>query len=324
MRVVAVIPTFDEAQTVGNIVGKLVSLKVSGECPAFENRTRRHSLTDSYRWSSGSVDVVVVDDSSPDGTADIVSALASCYPPGAVNLVLRARPDGLASAYRTGFAWALERGYDVVVQMDADGSHPVSVVPELVAAIANGSDLALGARYVPGGSTDSAWGFHRRMLSVAGNTYARVMLGLPYRDLTGGFKAWNAGLLRAMTPVGGTLSGYAFQIHTTYAAHRIGARIVEIPFHFKERTHGVSKMRGRIVTEGVTSVAVMRLCPPVVPQNVGYWLRSSPPGVLVEPGGGDAPGDVALEKHVHNEDRDHAGEGPGDDDVVGGGLFTAE
>ena len=125
-----------------------------------------------------------------------------------------------------------------------------------------GADLALGARYIPGGSTDPDWAWHRNALSVAGNTYARLVLGLPYRDLTGGFKAWRADLLRAIHPIGGDLSGYAFQIHTTYAAHRLRAVIAEVPFAFKERVHGVSKMRPQIVTEGLAAVLSMRLRPP--------------------------------------------------------------
>ena len=251
-RSIVVLPTYNEVDNVESMLAGL-------------------GLVDKSRRESGpagaTLDVVVVDDSSPDGTADRVKLLGEEYRPGMVNLVMRPRPTGLAAAYRDGFEWALERGYDAVVQMDADGSHPTAVVPSLLGALDAGADLALGARYIPGGSTDANWAWHRKALSVAGNTYARILLGLPYRDLTGGFKAWRSDLLGAISPVGGDLSGYAFQIHTTYAAHRLGARIVEVPFRFKERVHGTSKMHGRIVSEGVSAVVAMRFKPP----NSAEW-----------------------------------------------------
>ncbi len=247
MRAVVVVPTYNEVDNVDALISGLAEI---------DEAVR---LDESDRPS---VDVVVVDDSSPDGTADRVVKLAEGYRPGMINVLVRPRPEGLAPAYRAGFAWALERGYQAVVQMDADGSHPVAVVPALLSALAGGADLALGARYIPGGSTDPDWAWHRKALSVAGNTYARLVLGLPYRDLTGGFKAWSADLLASISPVGGSLSGYAFQIHTTYAAHRRGARIVEVPFRFKERVHGASKMHGRIVSEGLSAVVAMRFRPP--------------------------------------------------------------
>ena len=238
MRKIVVMPTYNEVENIETIVDGL--LRFDG------------------------LDVLVVDDSSPDGTGMLVDDIASRHPDGQVNLLSRRNPQGLGVAYRAGFAWALDNGYDVVVQMDADGSHPVDVVAELLGALASGADLALGARYVPGGGTDPNWAWHRKVLSVAGNTYARTLLGLPYRDLTGGFKAWRADLLRSIRPIGGNLSGYAFQIHTTYSAHRLGAIITEIPFLFKERVHGTSKMHSRIILEGIASVLTMkREFPPV-------------------------------------------------------------
>jgi len=240
VRSLAVLPTYNEVQNIKTMIDGLTNMDTQ----------------------SGPVDVLVVDDSSPDGTGQLVQAIASRHPPGRVNLLSRPRPEGLGVAYRAGFAWALDHRYDAVVQMDSDGSHPIPVVSTLLDAVASCADLALGARYIPGGGTDTDWAWHRKALSVAGNTYARVVLGLPYRDLTGGFKAWRADLLRAITPIGGNLSGYAFQIHTTYAAHRQGAVITEIPFTFKERVHGTSKMHSQIVTEGLASVLSMRLQPP--------------------------------------------------------------
>lgn len=257
-----VIPTFNEIHTVRTVVSELLSDASACTTPRWSARKDCAGPDWHKALAAAPLSVLVVDDSSPDGTSEAVRELASEYPVGVVNLLVRPRAEGLASAYRAGFAWGLERNYDVIVQMDADGSHPVGTVPELVAAVSSGSDLALGARYIPGGSTDPQWGLHRKVLSLAGNTYARWMLQLPYRDLTGGFKAWRSDLLREISPVGGKLSGYAFQIHTTYAAHRAGAHIVEVPFHFTDRAYGVSKMHGRIVTEGLAAVVAMRLHPP--------------------------------------------------------------
>jgi len=250
VRSVVVVPTYNEVDNVDALIAGLA--EVDEAFGAGEP-------------GGGSVDVVVVDDSSPDGTAERVGKLAEGYRPGMVNVLVRPRPEGLAAAYRAGFGWALGHDYQAVVQMDADGSHPTAVVPALLGALDGGADLALGARYIPGGSTDPDWAWHRKALSVAGNTYARLVLALPYRDLTGGFKAWRSDLLAAISPVGGNLSGYAFQIHTTYAAHRRGARILEVPFSFKERVHGASKMHGRIVSEGLSAVVAMRLSPPPGP-----------------------------------------------------------
>ncbi len=241
MRILVILPTYNEIENIETIVGQLVLLDTV----------------------EGPVDVLVVDDSSPDGTGSLVAGLSGRYPPGRVNLLSRPRPEGLGPAYRAGFGWALSNGYEIVVQMDADGSHPVSVVSSLVEALAAGASLALGSRYGRGGSTDQDWPWYRKLLSVYGNAYARLMLGVPYRDLTGGFKAWRADLLRSLSPIGGALSGYAFQIHTTYAAHRHGSIIAEVPFDFKERAHGKSKMHPRIVIEGITSVVKMRFSPPV-------------------------------------------------------------
>ena len=124
--------------------------------------------------------------------------IADRYSLGRVNLLTRPRPEGLSVAFRAGFAWALDHDYNVVVQMDSDGSHPVAVVGALLQSIASSADLALGARCIPGGETDPNWAWHRKVLSIAGNTYTRVVLSLPYKDLTGGFKAWRSDLLRSI------------------------------------------------------------------------------------------------------------------------------
>ena len=236
MHAVVVLPTYNEVENIAVVIDGLLALNLV----------------------EASLDVLVVDDSSPDGTGAMVKEIADQYPPGRISLLTRPRPEGLGVAYRAGFAWALDHDYEVVVQMDSDGSHPVAVVGALLQAIASGADLALGARYIPGGGTDPNWAWHRKVLSTAGNTYARLVLSLPYKDLTGGFKAWRADLLRAIVPIGGNLSGYAFQIHTTYVAHLQGASIAEVPFTFKERMHGASKMRSRIIVEGLWAIIGMR------------------------------------------------------------------
>lgn len=182
--------------------------------------------------------MLVVDDSSPDGTGHVVLAVASTLPVGRVRLLTRPATEGLAAAYRDGFTKALELGHDVIVQMDADDTHPVETITVLLEAIEGGADLALGTRYMPGGGVTSEWAWYRRALSQGGSVYSRLILGLPYGDLTGGFKAWRASMLRAIQPIGQDVSGYAFQIQTTFRAHRLGARIVEVPFVFQEREQG--------------------------------------------------------------------------------------
>lgn len=232
-RTVVVLPTYNEVDNVAAIIGCLLALP---ERP----------------------DVLVVDDSSPDGTGAAVRDLAERLPTGRVRLHTRRAREGLAAAYRDGFGQALELGYDVVVQMDADGSHPVEAVARLLEALDAGADVAVGSRYVPGGDVTAEWAWVRRALSSGGNRYARLMLGLPYRDLTSGFKAWRAATLASIQPVGGDLSGYAFQIHTTLSAHRRGAKVVEVPFFFHDRQRGTSKMSTRIAFEAVFAVRRMR------------------------------------------------------------------
>jgi dolichol-phosphate mannosyltransferase len=233
MRALVVLPTYDEVENIGRMINLLVAL-------------------------SPPVDVLVVDDSSPDGTGHVVLDAASSLPTGRVQLMKRPIREGLAAAYRDGFSRALELGYDTIVQMDADGSHPVETVPALLQALGDGADLALGTRYMPGGGVTSEWAWYRRALSRGGSVYARLILGLPYRDLTGGFKAWKAPTLGGIQPVGEGVSGYAFQIQTTFKAQRLGARIVEVPFLFGERELGKSKMSTRIALEAVGAVWKIR------------------------------------------------------------------
>lgn len=200
--------------------------------------------------------VLVVDDSSPDGTGDLVKELAAEFP-GRVELLVRPAKQGLARAYADGFAAVLaEGGYDVVVQMDVDGSHDPADVDRLAAALAE-ADLVLGSRYVPGGDV-SGWTRGREWLSRGGNTYARLLLGSRIRDLTGGFKAWRPGWLAKVDPATSSSAGYGFQIEMTMRAERAGARIVELPIVFRDRALGESKMSGRIALEAFLGVPRLR------------------------------------------------------------------
>jgi dolichol-phosphate mannosyltransferase len=199
--------------------------------------------------------VLVIDDGSPDGTGALADEIAAREP--RLFVLHRTRKEGLGKAYLAGFAWALERAYDLVVEMDADFSHDPRTLPALLAR-ARDADLVLGSRYVPGGGTHG-WGPLRRLLSAGGSLYARTILGLPIRDLTGGFKCFRRGVLEAIDLGSVGCSGYAFQIELTHRAHRAGFRVAEVPILFVDRRAGRSKMSGRIVLEAIVKVWEMRL-----------------------------------------------------------------
>ena len=189
--------------------------------------------------------LLVVDDSSPDGTGALADTLAAAQPRVAV--LHRPAKEGLGVAYRDGFRWALDHeDVRAVVQMDADFSHDPRDLPRLVAPLMADADLVLGTRYIAGGGT-VGWPLHRRLISRAGTLFARTVLLLPYHDLTGGFKAWRRELLDAIRLREANASGYGFQVETTWWAHRRGARIRQIPIIFRERAAGRSKMTGAIV-----------------------------------------------------------------------------
>jgi dolichol-phosphate mannosyltransferase len=196
----------------------------------------------------------VVDDASPDGTADLAESVARRS--GRISVLRRPREAaGLGAAYRAGFRRGLDEGYDVLVEMDADLSHDPAVVPSLVDAVTSGgADLAIGSRYVEGGAIPE-WNAWRRALSRGGNRYADVALGLAVRDATAGFRAYRAETLRAIDIDHIRANGYAFQIETAYRAVRAGKRVVELPISFSERTEGQSKMRGRIIVEALALVS---------------------------------------------------------------------
>lgn len=227
MRALVIVPTYNERATIAEVARRLFD--AAGE----------------------SVELMVVDDGSPDGTAEVVKQLASgLYP---IHLIERPGKQGLGSAYVAAFRWALERGYDAVVEMDADLSHNPGDVPRLVKALER-AELAIGSRYVPGGGTRN-WGRFRHLLSRSANVYARTLLGFGVADSTAGFRAYRTSWLVTQNLSSITSEGYAFQIEMTWRVHRSGGRIAEIPITFVERTLGHSKMSRRIVLEALWAVA---------------------------------------------------------------------
>ena len=200
--------------------------------------------------------VLVVDDNSPDGTGEIADRLASEL--GFVSVLHRERKEGLGPAYLAGFARALADGADYVLEMDCDFSHDPADVPRLIAACDAGADLALGSRYVTGGGTEN-WGLTRRIVSAGGSLYARLLLGVAIRDLTGGFKCYRRAVLERIDLRAIHSKGYAFQIEGTYRTLRAGFTVVEVPIRFVDRTAGHSKMSRAIFLEAVARVPVLRL-----------------------------------------------------------------
>lgn len=205
----------------------------------------------------GPFGVLVVDDGSPDGTGKIVHRLAKDRP-GRVSLLQRPGKDGLGSAYRAGFEYALARKPERIYQMDADLSHDPAVLPALRAALMGGKDLAIGSRYVSGGGV-VGWPWWRKVLSRGGSLYAGALLGLRQKDLTGGYKGWQRETLEAIRSEETRSNGYAFQIETTYRATIAGADVVEVPITFADREHGKSKMGWPIILEAVLIVPGLRL-----------------------------------------------------------------
>jgi dolichol-phosphate mannosyltransferase len=200
--------------------------------------------------------LLIVDDGSPDGTGALADRLAADDP--VISVLHRPRKEGLGPAYAAAFDHALAEGAEVIIEMDADFSHDPADLPRLVAAIRAGADLAIGSRYVPGGSTPD-WPIVRRFISRAGNIYARMMLGLPIRDATAGFRAFRAEALRALPYREARASGYGFQVEMAWRAHQHGLTITEVPISFRDRTRGTSKMGPRIVAEAMMLVTVWGL-----------------------------------------------------------------
>jgi len=202
------------------------------------------------------VRVLVIDDNSPDGTGPLADQLATEL--DYVDVLHRERKEGLGPAYLAGFRRALSDGAELVLEMDCDFSHDPNDVPRLLAAVEGGADLALGSRYAPGGGVRN-WGLLRRVISAGGSLYARVLLGVKVRDLTGGFKCYRRAVLERIDLDAVESKGYAFQIETTYRALRAGFKVVEVPITFADREVGGSKMSKAIVAEAIWKVPSLRL-----------------------------------------------------------------
>jgi dolichol-phosphate mannosyltransferase len=224
--------------------------------PTYNERENLAQISEAILGALPGAMLLVVDDSSPDGTGGIADALAAADP--RVRVRHRTAKQGLGRAYLDGFGVALAGGASVVVQMDADWSHDPAALPGLIEPLtADRADLVIGSRYTTGGGVED-WGVMRRLVSRGGSTFARIVLGLGPHDLTGGFKAWRAGTLASVPFEGVRAGGYVFQIEMTYRASRLGARVAEVPIIFRDRRLGQSKMSRRIIVEALLVVISLR------------------------------------------------------------------
>jgi dolichol-phosphate mannosyltransferase len=241
--------------------------------PVYNERATIAELIRRVEQTSYPKQIVVVDDASRDGTAELADALAGRDPQ--VHVLHRERKDGIGRAYTAGFTEALAPGADLLVQMDADLSHDPADLPRLVGAAEAGADLVLGSRYVPGGGVEN-WGLDRRVLSRFGCAYARRVLGVGVRDLTGGFKCFRAAALLTVEYPSAGAQGYAFQVELTWRALQMGLHVLELPITFRERRHGRSKMSARIAREAVWRVPALRFGP-------GRWRGLVPEAPSADP-----------------------------------------
>jgi dolichol-phosphate mannosyltransferase len=223
--------------------------------PTYDERENLGPMIEAILATVPGLDVLVIDDNSPDGTGQLADQIAAREP--RVQVLHRAGKEGLGRAYLAGFAWALARDYGLILEMDCDFSHDPRYLPGMLAA-AEQADLVLGSRYVAGGGTVN-WGLLRKLISRGGSLYARTILGLTVRDLTGGFKCFRREVLEGIDLPSVECTGYAFQIELTYRAARRGFRVVEIPILFADRRVGHSKMSRRIVLEAIRKVWSIRL-----------------------------------------------------------------
>ena len=226
MRPLVVMPTFNEAENIASMLPAL-------------------------RAAVPEANILVVDDSSPDGTAEVVREIMGTD--RCIHLLSRPPKSGLGGAYREGFRWGIERGYDALIEMDADFSHDPTQLPSLLAAAEGGAGLTIGSRYVEGGSIPN-WSWHRTMLSKGGNLYASLLLGLKVKDATAGFRVYTPEALAAIKFEEVKLDGYGFQVEMTDRARQAGVRIVEVPIKFIDREVGESKMSASIVVEALAMV----------------------------------------------------------------------
>ncbi|MDQ1702906.1 MAG: dolichol-phosphate mannosyltransferase [Frankiaceae bacterium] len=220
--------------------------------PTYNEKDNVEIITRRLRAAVPGADLLIADDNSPDGTGAIADALAAEDPQ--VHVLHRPGKGGLGAAYLAGFRWALEQGYDVAVEMDADGSHSPEQLPRLLDALRD-ADLVLGSRWVPGGEVKN-WPTLRKVISVGGNTYTRLALGIPLRDATGGFRAFRRGVLEGIDLGSVESQGYCFQVDLALRAWKCGFRIAEVPITFVERERGQSKMSKSIVAEALWRVTV--------------------------------------------------------------------
>jgi dolichol-phosphate mannosyltransferase len=223
LRPLIVLPTYNEAENIAEILRRV-------------------------RAAAPQAGILVVDDSSPDGTADIARAMVGEV--GDFDILSRPRKSGLGSAYRDGFKWGHERGFEVLMEMDSDFSHDPADIPRLLKGIDEGADLVIGSRYVPGGAIPH-WPWHRRALSKYGNRYSAAMLRLGVRDLTAGYRAYRTEIVERIDIDAVRADGYGFQVEMTYFVARAGGRIVEVPIKFVDRVRGTSKMSSAIVVEAM-------------------------------------------------------------------------
>lgn len=226
MRVLTIIPTYNELESLPKTLTRL-------------------------REAVPSVDVLIVDDNSPDGTGELADQFAAADPQ--VKVLHRKGKEGLGAAYIAGFKWGLDAGYDVLVEMDADGSHQPEQLPLLLEAIEQGADLVLGSRWVPGGKVVN-WPLHRKLISRGGSLYSRILLGIKHRDITGGYRAFRRQSLERIDLTKVDSVGYGFQVDMLWRAAQLGLTIVEVPITFVEREFGASKMSGNIFQEAVMNV----------------------------------------------------------------------
>jgi len=228
-KAVVIVPTYNEAENIAALLDAIVA-KEPG------------------------LDILVVDDSSPDGTGEIVLQMQRKHPQ--VSLLSRSARSGLGAAYVAGFGWGLEHGYERLIQMDADFSHDPKYLAPMLSAL-DSADLVMGSRYIPGGGTEG-WSLSRRLISQGGNIYARAILGMTQKDLTGGFNAWRRGTLEAIRYSSVNSVGYVFQVELKYRAFRAGKTLAEFPIVFPDRRLGVSKMSSSIVFEAARRVWLLR------------------------------------------------------------------
>jgi dolichol-phosphate mannosyltransferase len=241
--------------------------------PTYNERDNVRTIVGRVRSSVPEADVLIVDDASPDGTGDLADGLAAADPK--VHVLHRSAKNGLGAAYLEAFAWGRARGYDYLVQLDADGSHQPEQLPALLAA-AESADVVMGSRWIPGGRVEN-WPWHRQLLSRGGSLYSRLLLRLPQHDVTGGYRVYSATALERMQLGSVDSLGYCFQIDMLLHAVRAKLTVVEVPITFVERTLGSSKMSGGIVLEAMGRVTIWGL--------TGHGARHPNPVAPAKPAG---------------------------------------